>query len=400
MALHRPDPLRPSLRAGFFGSLLLPLLLAGCGGHKGADDSKASSNSVPVETAVVGRAPVDASYAGTATLEAVAEADVVAKTPGVLLQLDAEEGMHVERGQLLARLDDADARAQLEQSRAQMRKADAVYDYAKKSIERKLIPRRDFDQARFDRENQHAAYAEAQLKLSYTRIVAPISGVISRRAVKTGNLIKQNDVLFHIVDMQPLQAVLNVPERELGTLKPGQPVQLSVDALPQKRFEGQVARVAPVVDAGTGTFRVTVQFKGDDGVLRPGMFGRFRIVYDHRRDAITVPRSALVEEDGEVAVYVVEPGKAKPPKRDKPAAGDAVAAEKSVPKTVDVAHRRVIATGYGEGDRIEVVKGLQPGERVITVGRNAVRDGTEVQVLDAPKPASGKTAAKTAEHAP
>ncbi|MGB8635289.1 MAG: efflux RND transporter periplasmic adaptor subunit [Rhodanobacteraceae bacterium] len=357
------------------------LLLTACS-HKGNKDADAAVTRIPVEAAVATRAPMDASFTGTATLEAVAEADVVAKTTGVLLQMSAEEGMPVNKGQLLAQLDDRDARAEMEQSAALMRKAKANYEYAKRSITRHLIPQRDFDQARYEYESQRAAYEGARVRLSYTRIVAPIAGVISRREVKLGNPVKQNDTLFHIVDMQPLQAVLNVPESELGTLKVDQTVGLAVDALPGRHFEGRVARVAPVIDAGTGTFRVTTEFSDPGGSLRPGMFARLRIVHDQRRDALVIPRTALVEEDGETAVFLVEPGDPAPVSMPKPLPGDAMAAEHKPAVPLLVAHRRTVKLGYSNDSQVEIRDGLKPGDQVITLGRNAVRDGAAVQILD------------------
>jgi len=185
----------------------------------------------------------------------------------------------------------------------------------------------------YDMQAQAAATRAAQLQLSWTRITAPISGVISKRMVKQGNLVQANQAIFHIVDMHPLAATLNVPERELGMLKPGQPLMLKVDALPGRKFAGTVERIAPVVDASSGTFRVTCVFDNTaagNEPLRPGMFGRIDIVYDQRRDALVIPRSALMDEDGETAVYVVHREAAKPKPGDnkiKPKPGDAVAAQ-------------------------------------------------------------------------
>ena len=187
-----------------------------------------------------------------------------------------------------------------------MRKADATFAYAEQSIKQQLISKREYDQAKFDMQTQRAALRTAKLQLAYTRVKAPVSGVIAERSVKIGNLIQANQSLFRIVGMDPLQAVLNVPERQLGILKSGQPVQLEADALPGKKFAGDILRIAPVVDPASGTFRVTCEFHDKSGLLRPGMFGRIDIVYDHRDDALTIPRSALIQEDGETAVFVVD----------------------------------------------------------------------------------------------
>jgi membrane fusion protein (multidrug efflux system) len=135
------------------------------------------------------------------------------------------------------------------------------------------------------------------------------------------------------------------------------------------------------------------------------MFGRIDVVYDQRHDALVVPRSALVEEDGESAVFVIEPAppkkaddKAKDRKAEpKAKPGEAVAAEKKPDVPLFVAKRRVVKTGYSESDRIEVRDGLKDGERVITIGRNAVRDGTEVTVITPPQPQAQVTAVARTE---
>lgn len=391
---------RPSLsRLVLISSLSLALAACGNGAQP---DSASTQSSVPVEVAAAAHAPISASYSGTAALEAEQEADVVAKASGVLLKLDVEEGQRVEAGQLLAQIDPSSAANQLAQSQAQLRKAQATYERASKAIKQQLIPKQEYDGDLYDMQAQVAATKSAQLQLSWTRITAPISGVISKRMVKQGNLVQANQAIFHIVDMNPLTATLNVPEREIGTLKTGQPVKLAVDALPDKNFSGQIQRIAPVVDAASGTFRVTCVFdntKTGNEKLRPGMFGRVDIVYDQRRDALVIPRSALMDEDGETAVFVIEPGKAKPksPAKVKPKPGDAVAAELKKPaQPALIAKRRTVKIGYVDGDRVEIREGLKPGERVITLGRDAVRDGSEVQVLST-SAARANTPASNAE---
>jgi len=381
---------------------LVPLfaLLGACGGAPQSDTD--SHPRVPVEVAAAAHAPINASWSGTAALEAEHEADVVSKATGVVLKLYAEEGQRVQAGQILAQIDPSSAEYQLAQSQAQLKKAQATYDRASKAIQKDLIPRTQYETDMYDMQAQAAATRSAQLQLSWTRITAPISGVISRRMVKQGNLVQANQAIFHIVDMSPLTATLNVPERELGMLKPGQPLTLAVDALPERKFVGTIQRIAPVVDASSGTFRVTCVFDNaaaGNELLRPGMFGRIDIVYDQRRDALVIPRSALIDEDGETAVFVIERGATKPakPRAIKPKPGDAVAAETGKPVQPElVARRRVVKIGYIDGDRVEIRTGLEPGERVITLGRDAVRDGSEVQVL--PSSASNtNTSASNAE---
>ncbi len=384
------------LRQIRFAASLLFLLLAACGqgtpGKGGKPDKPEETARVPVEVATAARRPISASYSGTATLEADHEADVVAKTSGVLLKLLVEEGAKVRQGQVLVQLDDAGPRLNVAKAEATLRKLESDYRRADEMFGKNLLSQEEHDRIRYELDNQRAAYDLARLELSYTTIVAPIDGVVAKRMVKEGNLIQLNQALFHIVDFDPLLGVLNVPERELDTLKAGQSVTLRADALAGQAFPGSIERISPVVDAASGTFRVTCQFRDDANRLKPGMFGRIEVVYDQKQDALTVPRTALIEEDGQTAVYVVEAGAvAAPPAKPAPAASDAKAREE--PQKADAvakpgapalqAHRRVIHTGYADSDYVEVREGLKEGDRVITVGRNAVRDGTEVQVLEA-----------------
>jgi membrane fusion protein, multidrug efflux system len=399
----RPSRVRRAAFSLAFGAFIA--LAGGCTGGGPADAAKdaAAQAAIPVEVAPASHQSVTANYSGTATLEAVGDAQVVTKATGIILKILVEEGMRVQKGQLLAQLDDDAARNKLLQAQATLRKAEAAFDKSEKGIAKNLVPRSDFDRDKFDLETQRAVVAGAEIDVSYTRITAPIAGVIAKRSVKVGNLVQANQALFQIVDMDPLQAVLNVPERDLDTLKPGQSVHLKVDALPTKTFDGIVARVAPVVDATSGTFRATCEFRDTSKTLMPGMFGRIDVAYDQRHDALVVPRSALVEEDGESAVFVIEPAPIKKPDDKSKDAKPADKAKANATASTDakdakkddlplfVAKRRVVKTGYSESDRVEVRDGLKDGERVITIGRNAVRDGTEVTVLT-PPPAQAQAA--------
>lgn len=338
------------------GMVFLFALLAGCG--KGSGDAAAkeqadpAATAVPVETAEASRRAIAASYTGTAPLEAQAEAQVVAKTSGVALQVLVEEGDVVRAGQPLVRLDPDRARLNLAQLQAQLSKLESNFNRSDRLASQQLISAGDHEQLKYDLENVRAAYRLAQLELSYTNVVAPISGVVASRSIKTGNFVQINTPILRIIDNSRLEATLNVPERELATLRAGLPVRLQVDALPGREFVGTVDRVAPVVDAGSGTFRVICAFAGDN--LQPGMFGRIRIDYDERADALTIPRLALLDDEGEPSVYVVREGKAV---------------------------RTPIELGYIDGNFVEVRKGLEPGDAVVTAGKVALRDGGLVQVI-------------------
>jgi membrane fusion protein (multidrug efflux system) len=390
-----------SFSSGFPGRALTPLLLAilifsplaSCGGD--GDGAKAEDaapdTSVPVETEAVTRRSISASYSGTATLEPESEAEVAAKISGVLLKLLVEEGDQVKAGQVLARLDDENPRLNVSKARATLKKLENDFQRSSEMFERKLLSVEQNDKIRYDLETQRATFELAQLELSYTNITAPISGVISRRMAKVGNYIQVNQALFKIDNFDPLLAVLNVPERELSTLRADQRVGMQVDSIAGEVFEGRIQRISPVIDSATGTFRVTCEFRDTSGRLKSGMFGRLEIVYANHADVAAIPRAALVEEDGETAVFVVvagsslsaeeqeklikakqggEEGKKVDPDKEKP------------PLPAWVAKRRLIKVGYGDSNFVEVLEGLEENERVVTLGRSAVRDGTAVQLLE------------------
>ena len=357
------------------------LLLSGCGGKAGnaAAEETATPPAVTVEAVAAEPRAMAASYSGSASLEARAESQVVAKTSGVALAVLVEEGQPVRAGQVLVRLDPDRARLQAAQAAAQVRKLEANYNRSVQLSKQQLISANDMDQLKYDLENARAANRLANLELSYTNVVAPISGVVASRDIKPGNFVQINSPIFRIVDTSRLEATLNVPERELSTLKAGLPVRLQVDALPGQSFTGVVDRVAPAVDTGSGTFRVICAFNGG-GVLQAGMFSRISIDYDQRKDALVIPRTALLEDGGEPAVYVVREGKAQ---------------------------RAPIKLGYDDSGSVEVREGLKQGDAVVIAGKAALREGSAVQVIDdsrkaavtaqsetPKKPASGKQATK------
>ncbi|MBB6064942.1 efflux RND transporter periplasmic adaptor subunit [Pseudoxanthomonas broegbernensis] len=332
-------------------------VLAACKGAPGDAQPGAAdkaADAIPVEVATASHRPIAASYTGTAALEPRAEAQVVAKTSGVALAVLVEEGQQVKAGQPLVRLDPDRARLAMAQGEAQLRKLENNYSRARQLVAQQLISAGEVDQMRYDLENVRAQYNLAALELSYTTVVAPISGIVASRDIKPGNFVQINSPIIRIVDGSRLEATLNVPEREIAKLKPGQKVELSADALPGRSFAGAVDRVSPVVDVGTGTFRVVAAFPGD-GELQPGMFSRLSIGYDQRADALVVPRTALLEDGGVPAVYVVRDGKAS---------------------------RTELKLGYDDAGWVEVREGLKAGDAVVVAGKAALREGSAVQVLE------------------
>ena len=131
---------------------------------------------------------------------------------------------------------------------------------------------------------------------------------------------------------------------------------IEVDALAGSEFVASVARIGPVVDPDTGTFKITVKVSDPTRRLKPGMFGRINIVYDVHQNALRVPRSAIVDEAGETAVFVVDG---------------------------DTAHRRLVEVGYADDGFIEILHGLTDDEHFVTVGQAGLKEGSKVTVINA-----------------
>jgi len=356
-------------------ALVLATAVTACkkpGGDAPAGDKAAAVDATPVEVAAVSRRAIAASYTGTAPLEPRAESQVVAKTSGVALQVLVEEGQQVRAGQPLVRLDPDRSRLAVAQSEAAVRKLETNYNRARQLVGQQLISAGEVDQMRYDLEQARAAYDLARLELSYATVVAPISGVVASRDIKPGNFVQINSPIIRIVDSSRLEATLNVPERETAKLRAGQAVTLMADALPGRSFTGVVDRVSPVVDTGTGTFRVVTAFDGADE-LSAGMFGRLSINYDQRADALVMPRAALLDDGSEPAAYVVRDGHAA---------------------------RVGLKLGYSDAGWIEVREGLAEGDAVVVAGKAALREGSAVQVLDRDAKAASKAPAKAEAKAP
>jgi len=346
--------------------------LSACSSNDASEtpEKKEEAAAVPVEAVSARRDAIEAFYSATATLEADREAAVVPRVGGRITALEVEEGDMVAAGDVLARIDDQRLKLELARAEADLRRLRQDLERQREMHARDMISTEVFERLQYESEAQQAAVELARLELSYTAIEAPIDGVVSERMIKVGNMVSTTEPAFRVTALDPLIATLHVPERELSRLAPGQAAALSADAIPGERFVGVIDRISPVVDADSGTFRVTVELSDSSGLLRPGMFGRFDIVYDRREQAVLVPVESVLVEDGEASVFVVADGQAR---------------------------RRSVEVGYRNNGDYEIVAGIEPGESVVVTGQAGLRSGARVQVIgDEPPQAVSEQA--VAEH--
>ena len=279
------DPVLPQVQRASLRALAVLCLVALAGCHGKAKDAPAAAPPAPVEVQPAARGEMLAVYSGTAPIEADGEAVVVAKVGGELRQLLVEEGAHVRKGQVLARLDGERLRLEAAQSKAQLSKLERDYKRNVELQQRGLVAVSAFENLRYEVDAARAAYDLTALQLSYTDIRAPIDGVVAERFVKAGNTLNPNDKLFRVADLSPLVAHVHVPESELRKLRTGQVASAQVDAA-GGAFQSFIQRISPVVDSNTGTFKVTLELRDPSNKLKPGMFARIDIVHERRTDVV------------------------------------------------------------------------------------------------------------------
>ncbi|RMH19595.1 MAG: efflux RND transporter periplasmic adaptor subunit, partial [Acidobacteria bacterium] len=308
---------------------------------------------VPVEVAAVVRRPIAQYFETNGTLEAEHDIDLVARVVGPVVELAAEEGMRVAKGQLLARIDASEVRAQLAVAQVRLEETKADFERMQALFDNELVARDELDAARAAYESALGDVERTRIQLNYTEITAPFGGLIARRYVRRGQFVSTGTQLFRLSDFDPLLCPIQVPERELGRLRIGQPAEIEVEAWPGHRFGARVLRISPVVDADSGTIRVTLQVAGE-GRLRPGMFASVFLEMESRPDALVIPKQALALDSLGDTVFVARDG---------------------------VAERRAIEIGFENAELLEVERGLEEGELVVVVGQDGLSDGTPIEVL-------------------
>ena len=332
---------------------ILPLI-NGCGtGEAGESVSPDSDAPLPVLVADAWRGEARAVHQTTTHLEAVQEATLVTRVAGEVVDILVEEGETVAEGQVLARLDGERLKLRLAEVRARLDQARREYRRNVQLHERGLVSQTAYEGIRYDMDALESEYRLARLELGYTEITAPFAAVVTARLIKPGNTLPAGTATFRIADVSTLEASLWVPQREMNKFAAGQSAMLALDALPGEVIEGTVQRISPTVDPGTGSFRITLAIPNDGRPLRPGMYARARVAWDVHAEAVLIPEGALVDDDGEAAVWVVRDGRA---------------------------WRQVITTGIVSAGSIEVLDGLDAEEVVVVAGQTGLRDGMAIAV--------------------
>lgn len=370
------------------------LLLIGCSGDDDEDSGGPPPGmmngdddvTVTVETVEVQRGPfsVTGDYAGEIRSEQMTE--LSAEVSGRLETLAVDVGDTVSAGDLLAEIDDtslrqnvrqlqanaAVARASREEANVNLENMQSELDRKKPLVDRDIVSEREIEQLENSVRSaeQQMAVADAQIEetearlataredLRNTELRAPFDGKIGMRYVDRGTFVGPEQPLFQLVDDSELYLTVQVPERHAANVDMETPATIRIGALGQMEVEGQIRRIAPVVDSSTRSLRVDVEIQQqEDVVLRPGMFARVRLRLGHSDDALTINNQALLNDtDGTPYVWKADDGEA----------------------------RRVEFSSLGlqSRERTQIVDELQEGDRIVLRGHERLEEGYKLRDLE------------------
>lgn len=332
------------------------LLTASCGGDNKALETHKEKQfkETPVEVSLPSRAVMEETLNLTATAYSDDRVPVYSETTGIVEDKPAEESSYVHKGQVLVHLKRQELELALRLTQSTLDKAEADFKRSGKLFEDHLISQDTHDQSRYAYEQARISRDQAKVELAKATILAPINGVVAERLIRRGDLVKPQQQLFTVIDLTAIKASLFVPEKKIGEVEVGSVVRVSSDAFPGQVFSGSVERIAPVADSNTGTFKVTVALKNSNNRLRPGMFLSTSVVLYTHPNALVIPKKCLVYENEKTSVFVVKGGKA---------------------------HQVQVKPGLTNLMSVEIVKGLTPSEKVVTVGQSGLKEGVPVKVL-------------------
>ncbi|MBI2221174.1 MAG: efflux RND transporter periplasmic adaptor subunit [Acidobacteria bacterium] len=334
-----------------------------------------------VEVAPARRETVSEHITVVGNLIGAATVEVVPKVSGRLQTISVRLGDAVRKGQTLAKVEDREIREQVRQAEAsfavagatiRQREADLKFaetnlDRSRSLFQRQLLPKQTLDDAearyqaavaqldlaRAQFQQARARLDELHITLSNTSILSPVDGFVAKRNLDPGAFAGQNSPIVAVVDLSTVRMVANLIERDARRVHPGTMAAVEVDAYPGERFDGRVARVAPVFDPATRTAEMEIEVPNPSGRLKPGMYARVNLMVGERANALVVPRNAVVDIEGRRGVFVPQQNRAA---------------------------FRAVETGLQDENRVEITKGLGDGAQVITTGAVALRDGDPIHI--------------------
>ena len=330
-------------------STALATFLAGCG-HKGEKDIADSLPTAEVHVQTVVRKSRVATEDVVGTVRARLRAVIEAKVSGKIDQLLVVPGQKVKQGELLASIEAREIQARLDQALAVRTQAEGDLKRYASLLEQKILAQSEFDAAQSKFRVADAAVKEAETLLGYTKVTAPFEGVITRKYADVGDLAAPGKPLLEMEDSRTLRLEADVPEAVVGKLSLGDRLPVRISAI-ESELEGVVSEISPAADPNSRTFLVKLDLPDTPGI-RAGQFGRVAMPVGETT-ALRVPAGAVVLRGQMELVFVVNDGKAQ---------------------------LRLVKTGKHIGSDVELVSGVDAGEKIVVEGAAGLMDGQPVTV--------------------
>jgi membrane fusion protein (multidrug efflux system) len=322
-------------------------------GRSGGSGSGNGSGNITVEAVKVATVSLPQTITAVGSLRSDESVTLRPEVAGRISAIGFQEGQRVAKGAMLVQLDTAVPEAEVQQARANLTLAKTKYDRAVDLAKSNFISSQAKDEADNNLKIAAASLQLSEAKLAKMKLLAPFSGIIGLRSVSVGDYVKEGADLVNLESIDPLKLDFRVPELFMRQVAVGQPLQVQLDALPGKTFEGKVLAVNPLIDAAGRSVVIRAVVRNPDTSLRPGMFARVRLITRDAKDALVLPEQALVPQGDQQFVY-------------------RVIDDKAVRTRVEVGQRR--------DAKVEVLNGVNRDDIVVTAGQLKLRDGVSVQV--------------------
>lgn len=301
-------------------------------------------------------------------LAAVHQVNVTSDVSGRITDILFTPGAHVAAGAPLVQLFDGPEKGDLASFKAQAVGAQAALDRAKQLASRQFGPQSTVDATQATYDQAMAGIAKTEALISQKLVRAPFDGELGVRMVEVGQFLNAGTTVVSLTDLSMLYANFTVTEKDSGQLKVGQTVRIAVDAYPGRTFEGKITTIEPQIMADTRNIRVQATIANPDHILKPGMFATTTVMLPDKPPVITVPETAVDYTLYGDSVFLITEKK-----------GDDG-------KTSLTAVRTFVQTGKRINGRAEILKGLDPGARVVAVGQLKLQSGAAVAISSDPPP--------------
>jgi membrane fusion protein, multidrug efflux system len=320
----------------------------GPGGGAAGGGAPASMPPMPVDVDTARVRPIVDAVRATGRIEAVQAVELRPDEQGRVTALLFREGQYVARGTPLVRIDDAMLRAQAERADADRDLAQQQLLRVRKLREQNATAPAELERAEAAARSANAALSLLQLQIARSVVRAPFAGIVGQRFVSLGDYVTTSSRLLTLQTVDPQRAVIEVPERHAANLRPGQTVEFTVAAQPQRKFAARVDFIDPVVESTNRTITVKGLAANQDRILRPGMFIEARLATSVRQEAVVIPEDAVQPLRTANVAWVVDKGRAS---------------------------RRVVQLGVRSQGYVEVLSGVKAGELVVVGGLERMNEG-------------------------